>query len=42
MLNLGYRRAEAQAAIRRAIARLGEGAELDAVIRDSLRELAPS
>lgn len=40
LLNLGYRRAEAQPAIARALAALGEAAALDAVIRDSLRELA--
>jgi holliday junction DNA helicase RuvA len=38
--NLGYRRAEAQAAIGRAVERLGEDAAIDAVIRESLRELA--
>jgi Holliday junction DNA helicase RuvA len=38
--NLGYRRAEAQTAVDAVIARLGEGAALDAVIRESLRELA--
>ena len=40
LLNLGYRRAEAQAAIGRALERLGEGAVLDAAIRESLKELA--
>ncbi len=40
LINLGYRRAEAQAAIGRVVERLGDGAALDGVIRDSLRELA--
>ena len=40
LLNLGYRRAEAQGAIAKAMERLGEGASLDAVIRDGLKELA--
>lgn len=40
LLNLGYRRAEAQPAVARVIERLGEDAELDAVVRDSLKELA--
>ncbi len=40
LLNLGYRRPEAQAAVARVVERLGEGAALDAVIRDSLKELA--
>lgn len=40
LLNLGYRRPEAQAAVGRAVARLGDAAALDAVIRDSLQELA--
>ena len=40
LLNLGYRRPEAQAAIARVAERLGEGAALDALIRDSLKELA--
>jgi len=38
--NLGYRRIEAQPAVERVVARLGDGAQLDAVIRESLRELA--
>jgi Holliday junction DNA helicase RuvA len=38
--NLGYRRIEAQPAVERVLARLGDGAQLDAVIRESLRELA--
>jgi Holliday junction DNA helicase RuvA len=40
LVNLGYRRAEAQAAVARALARLGEDAALDALIRDGLKELA--
>ncbi len=40
LLNLGYRRPEAQAAVARASERLGQGAALDALIRDSLKELA--
>ncbi len=40
LVNLGYRRPEAQPAVARVIERLGEGAALDAVIRDALRELA--
>ncbi|MCC6717504.1 MAG: Holliday junction branch migration protein RuvA [Acetobacteraceae bacterium] len=40
LLHLGYRRAEAQAAIAKALARLGDDAALDAVIRDGLKELA--
>jgi Holliday junction DNA helicase RuvA len=40
LLNLGYRRPEAQAALARVAERLGEGAALDALIRDSLKELA--
>jgi Holliday junction DNA helicase RuvA len=40
MVNLGYRRAEAQAAIAKVLERLGESAPLDAVIRDGLKELA--
>jgi Holliday junction DNA helicase RuvA len=40
LLNLGYRRAEALAAIGRALERLGEGAAFDAAIRESLKELA--
>jgi holliday junction DNA helicase RuvA len=41
LLNLGYRRPEAQSAVTRAIERLGPEAQLDAIIRTSLRELAP-
>lgn len=40
LLNLGYRRAEAQSAVGRALERLGEGAPLDLAIRESLKELA--
>ena len=40
LLNLGYRRPEASAAVARVLGRLGEGASLDAVLRDSLKELA--
>ena len=39
--NLGYRRAEAAPAVERVLARLGEGAALEQVLRESLRELAP-
>ncbi len=40
LVHLGYRRPEAQAAVAKATERLGEAAALDAVIRESLRELA--
>ena len=40
LVNLGYRRQEAQPAIGRVLERLGEAASLDQVIRDSLKELA--
>ncbi|HTW28678.1 MAG TPA: Holliday junction branch migration protein RuvA [Acetobacteraceae bacterium] len=40
LVNLGYRRPEAQAALARVIERLGDDAALDALIRDSLKELA--
>jgi Holliday junction DNA helicase RuvA len=40
LVNLGYRRPEAQPAVVRVVERLGETAALDAVIRESLRELA--
>ena len=40
LVNLGYRRPEAQPAVVRVIERLGDAAPLDAVIRDSLKELA--
>lgn len=41
LLNLGWKRPEAASAVARAMRRLGEEAALGAVIRDSLRELAP-
>ena len=40
LVNLGYRRPEAQPAVARALDRLGAAAGLDAVIRDSLKDLA--
>ena len=40
LLNLGYRRPEAQPIVAQTIERLGESASLDAVIRDALKELA--
>jgi Holliday junction DNA helicase RuvA len=40
LVNLGYRRPEAQPAVVRVVERLGETAALDVVIRESLRELA--
>jgi Holliday junction DNA helicase RuvA len=40
LLNLGYRRPEAQPAVARVVERLGGGAPVDAVIRETLRELA--
>jgi Holliday junction DNA helicase RuvA len=40
LINLGYRRPEAQPALERVVERLGEKAQLDAVIRDALKELA--
>ena len=40
LLHLGYRRAEASASVGKVLERLGEAAPLDAVIRDSLKELA--
>jgi len=40
LVNLGYRRPEAQATVARVTDRLGEDAALDAIIRDSLKELA--
>jgi Holliday junction DNA helicase RuvA len=40
LVNLGYRRPEAQPAVARVIERLGEEAGLDMVIRDALKELA--
>ena len=41
LANLGYRRSEAQAAVERVLERLGEDAKVEAVLRESLRELAP-
>ncbi len=40
LVNLGYRRIEAQPVVVRVLERLGEAATLDALIRDSLKELA--
>jgi len=40
LLNLGYRRPEAQGVVARTFERLGDAAPLDAVIRDALKELA--
>jgi Holliday junction DNA helicase RuvA len=40
LVNLGYRRAEAQPVIARMIERLGDTARLDTIIRESLKELA--
>jgi holliday junction DNA helicase RuvA len=40
LVHLGYRRAEAHPVVAKVIERLGEQARLDAVIRDSLKELA--
>ncbi|MBW8270047.1 Holliday junction branch migration protein RuvA [Caldovatus aquaticus] len=40
LLNLGWKRPEAAAAVARAIGRLGEDAPLASVIRDSLKELS--
>jgi Holliday junction DNA helicase RuvA len=41
LANLGYRRAEAAAAIDRAQSRIGEGQKFEALIREALKELAP-
>ena len=41
LVNLGWRRPEAAAAVSRVVGRLGETAPLGEVIRDSMRELAP-
>jgi Holliday junction DNA helicase RuvA len=41
LVNLGYRRPEAQQTVARVLERLGEAATLDVLIRDSLKELAP-
>jgi Holliday junction DNA helicase RuvA len=40
LINLGYRRAEAQPVVAQVIDRLGDDAGLDVVIRDALKELA--
>jgi Holliday junction DNA helicase RuvA len=40
LVNLGYRRPEAQATVARVVERLGDTASLDAIIRESLKELA--
>jgi len=40
LVNLGYRRPDAQQTVARVLERLGENATLDALIRDSLKELA--
>lgn len=40
LVNLGYRRQEAQPAVTRVAERLGDAATLDSLIRDSLKELA--
>ncbi len=40
LVNLGYRRPEAQAAVVRVTERLGEDAALDAIIRDGLKDLS--
>ncbi len=41
LLRLGFARSEAAAALARARAKLGEGAALDRLVHESLRELAP-
>ncbi|MBO1077014.1 Holliday junction branch migration protein RuvA [Roseomonas marmotae] len=41
LLNLGWRRPEAQAVVARVAERLGEGVALELLIRESLKELAP-
>jgi Holliday junction DNA helicase RuvA len=40
LVNLGYRRPEAQQTVARVLERLGDAATLDVLIRDSLKELA--
>ena len=40
LVNLGYRAADARAAVARVVDRLGDGTSLDSVIRESLRELS--
>lgn len=41
LLNLGWKRPEAQATVTRVYERLGEGVALEQLIRESLKELAP-
>jgi Holliday junction DNA helicase RuvA len=41
LVNLGYRRPEAQQIVTRVLERQGDAATLDTLIRDSLKELAP-
>ena len=41
LAGLGFRRVEAHPVVSRVVARLGPGAPLDAVLRDSLRDLGP-
>ena len=41
LVNLGYRRPEAQTVVTRVLERLGDNATLDVLIRESLKELAP-
>jgi len=41
LTNLGWKRPEAAAAVARAAKRLGEGADLNALITEALREMAP-
>jgi Holliday junction DNA helicase RuvA len=41
LVNLGWRRPEAMAAVSRVVGRLGDSVPLGDVIRESLRELAP-
>jgi Holliday junction DNA helicase RuvA len=40
LANLGYKRVEAQPVVERVVARLGDTASIDAIIRESLRDLA--
>jgi Holliday junction DNA helicase RuvA len=41
LLNLGWRRPEAASVVARVQDRLGEGADLNTLIRESLKEMAP-
>ncbi|TPG47051.1 Holliday junction branch migration protein RuvA [Roseomonas nepalensis] len=41
LLNLGWRRPEAASVVTRVLDRLGEGADLNTLIRESLKEMAP-